>query len=145
MAAPGEVREQRCGAGQSEHAAAAPERARERVAPEGVRAEQRSVSRPVERQADALGRRMCREEWAEQRDEQHDGQQAEADRAGRGAREAEAAHRAGARRRGTSSTTSRSAMRFSPTTATAISSAIDWTARTSRIATESTSSLPRPG
>ena len=41
--------------------------------------------------------------------------------------------------------TSRSASRFRETTATAISSAIDCTARTSRIATESTSSLPRPG
>src|SRR4051812_33098301 len=88
---------------------------------------------------------MTGEVRADQREEDDERQEHHADGALWRAREPEPAHRAAVLSFGTSRSTSRSASRLSATTASAISKAIDWTARTSRIATESTSSLPRPG
>ena len=84
------VGEQRRQAGQREHAAPAPEHARQHVAAEEVGAEPRLGARPLVRRADRLVERMRREVRPEDRDEQDErAARSRPTEAGAGAREAQ--------------------------------------------------------
>ena len=112
----GGIGDQRGQTGEGEHAAPAPEHAREHVSADDVRAERRLRARAGKRNPDRLGRRVRGKERPEQGDAEHEDEQGEPDCPGGDPQEPHAVEHRGRHRVvlsfGTSSTTSRSAIRL---------------------------------